>query len=162
MLHERNARRKPSLHIVDQVRSHVLYKAKLGGFREKMPVHRKSINEMETLIDAQTHSDRRASIARLGSLVEEHEEGKGRQEEAEKWTNELLERFGERMQGPDSVSPDEALWHIEWESVKSGGDEEMVGEKMKPIRNALAIHSDPEGREDGRAPERLQLERFKF
>lgn len=163
MLHERNNKRKPSLHIVDRVRYHVLYKAKLDSLKEKMPAHRKSISEMCTLMDAQTHSERRESIARLGSLTEEHEEGRRRDEEAEEEKRELLQIFGDRAgRVEDSMSASEVLQKMERDLVAKGGDEEEVSEKMRPIRNAMKFHLDQEGEQGAQGPERLQLERFKF
>lgn len=160
VLNECDSKRKPSLHIVDRVRYHVLYKAKLESFREKMPAHRKSISEMGTLIDAQTHSERRASIARLGSLVEEHEEGRRKEEEVEVGKRELLQILEEGCSGED-VSTREALQHLERELVAKGGDEDEVNQRMESIRKAM-IHLDQDGNPGGQGAERLQLERFKF
>ena len=160
LLQERSGKRKPSLHIVDRVRYHVLYKAKLDGFREKMPAHRTSISEMGTLMDAQTHSERRESIARLGSLVEEQEDGRRREDEAEEGQRKLLQIFGERVgRDGDCESTHEALQHLHRELIAEGADEEAVTEQMKPFRNAMQLHLDGE---EGLGPERLQLERFQF
>jgi hypothetical protein len=163
VLHECNSRRKPSLHIVDRVRYHVLYKAKMESLREKMQAHRKSISEMGTLIDAQTHSERKASIARLGSFVEEHEEGRRREEEAEGGKRELVKIVEERVScGGIGVSPSEVLQGIEEDLMAKGGDEEEVNDQMEQIRTAMMLHLEKEGQPGVQGPERLQLERFKF
>lgn len=163
LLHDRSSKRKPSLHIVDRVRYHVLYKAKLESFKEKMPAHRKSISEIGTLIDAQTHSERRESIARLGSLTEEHEEGRRRENEAEGEKRELLRIFGEHIdRGGDRMSATEVLKQMERNLVTEGGDEEEMKEKMKPLRDAMKFHLDQEEGSGMQGPERLQLERFQF
>jgi hypothetical protein len=163
LLQERNSKRKPSLHIVDRVRYHVLYTVKLDSFREKMPAHRTSISEMGNLLDAQTHSERRESIARLGSLVEAQEEGRRKEDEAEVGKRELLQILGERIgHDGDCESTNEVLQHLQRELVVKGGDEEEVNEQMKPFQNAMKLHLDGEGGLGVQGPERVQLERFKF
>lgn len=68
-----NNTRKPSIHVVDQVRYLVVYKAKLDGFRAKLPTHRASISAMHDLMEFQTPSARRESIVKLEELVGELE-----------------------------------------------------------------------------------------
>ena len=163
MLHECKTRRKPSLHIVDRVRYHVLYKAKLDSFRQKVPAHRKSISEMGVLLDAQTHSERRESIARLGSLAEEQEVGRREEDEAEEGTRELLHLLGQSVgHEEDAVSMDEVLQPLERELAARGGNEEEVNEQLKPIRHAMKLHLLQNGDLKAQGTERLQLEQFSF
>ena len=146
MLHERNSKRKPSLHIVDQVRFHVLYKAKVDAFREKIPAHRTSISEMGTLVDAQTHGERRESIARLGSLAEEQEDGRRKDDEIDEEMRELLRMFSAHVdRSEDRMITNEILESMERELADKGGDQEEVNEQMKPFRTAMKHQMAGEG-----------------
>lgn len=166
MLQECKSKRKPSLHIVDRVRYHMLYQAKLDSFREKIPAHRKSLSEMGTLIEAQTHSERRESIVRLGSLVEEQEGKRGEEEEDESCRSELLGLLEEHVEGCEEGSKvSEMLEVVRQDLIARGYEEESVEKQMGEIRDALmlpptGIYHD--GDQSVKGPEALQLERFKF
>ena len=166
MLQECKSKRKPSLHIVDRVRYHVLYKAKLDSFREKIPAHRESLSEMGTLIEAQTHSERRESIVRLGSLVEEQEEKRGREEEDGSCRNELLGLLEEHVEGCEEGSEmSKMLEGVREDLIARGYEEGSVKKQVGEIRDALMLHPagiDHVGDLSVKGSEALQLERFKF
>lgn len=162
-LHECNSKRKPSLHIVDQVRYHVLYKAKLDALREKLPAHRKSISEMGTLIEAQTHSERRASMVRLGSLVEEQEENQRCGKEDESCRTHLLGLLEEQaVDGENKRDVHEILSGLRGKLVDKGHDEGRVQEQLSEIKKALMVHAATIGSDGVKGPEARQLEKFKF
>jgi hypothetical protein len=68
--HQDYTQRKQSMHITDQARFLMLYKAKLDGFRQNIPVHRESICVMRDLIEAESPGGRRQSILRLDQILE--------------------------------------------------------------------------------------------
>jgi hypothetical protein len=160
VLHECSGKRKPSLHIVERVRYHVLYKAKLDSFKEKMPAHRQSISEMETLIEAKTHGERRASMVRLGSFIDEHEEGRRKDEEDERELKSVLESLEENVvSDEEDIDPEDVLQRLSDGLTASGREKRKVDEHMSSVRDALF---NVERKERAQLPELQQLEKFKF
>jgi hypothetical protein len=156
-------KRRPSLHIVDQIRHHILYKAKLDTFREKMLVHRKSTSEMSTLIGAQTHLERRASVVKLGSYIEEQESKQGGLEEGS-WKSEVLECLDEQAvyeNEGDERGTVEVLETLKDGLVARGHEEEKVDEQMGYFWSVMK-DTQPIDSQHTTTFEASQLERFKF
>ncbi|CZR55249.1 uncharacterized protein PAC_05136 [Phialocephala subalpina] len=91
--------RKTSVHVLDQARYLMLYKAKLQGFGDKIPGHRESICLMRELIEEENHEERRKSIVRLESICEEQ---KRRGESFERAQVEMLRIWEEGEAGEDN------------------------------------------------------------
>lgn len=162
-MEQRGITRKASLHVVEQIRYRLLYKAKFDGFKQKLPAHGESIAEMGTLIGAQTHSERRQSIARLQSFKDEHEEGRRKGKEIENGTIDMLERMDEHLEGQtDGVDATEALRKVEKDLVAEGEEKKEVDERTRPIWEVVRLHSNQELASVAKAPEIVQLEKFTF
>lgn len=145
---------------MDRVRNHVLYKAKLDSFKGKMPTHRTSISEMATLIGAESHSERRASIGRLHSFLEEHERGRRKDEEDHRSLTDALGLLEETIDSSeDDMDPVTILRRLGDELTAGGREKRKVEEQMNCTRDALA---DEGGQDRAQGPEISQLEKFRF
>lgn len=134
--------RKPSIHVVDQVRYLVLYKAKLDAFHEKLPAHRASISAMQELIDSESPRQRRESTVRLEGIVEEQEKARGREDRYEKAQEEVVRMFEERFGSHSAddmrnLSMGEMLERLEEDLVAKGMERKAAEEAMFPITKAL-------------------------
>ncbi|KAH7321855.1 hypothetical protein BKA65DRAFT_482290 [Rhexocercosporidium sp. MPI-PUGE-AT-0058] len=141
-LHFCSGPRKPSIHVVDQVRYLVLYKAKLDGFRDKLPIHRASICAMQELIDSQSPRERRESTVKLEGIVEEQERDRMRVDEYEKAQKEVVRMFEERMgslpsEGGRSIDSGLMLKRLEDDLVEKGMERGEAEQTLFPITKAL-------------------------
>ncbi|KAK0099701.1 hypothetical protein ONS95_013406 [Cadophora gregata] len=141
-LHACSGTRKPSIHVVDQVRYLVLYKAKLDGFREKLPAHRASISAMQELIDSQSPRERRESIVKLEGIVEEQEKVRARDVEYEKAQREVVKMFEKRsgvhLSGDsEQLNVGEMLQRLENDLVDKGMERKEAEQALFPITKAL-------------------------
>lgn len=141
-LHACSGPRKPSIHVVDQVRYLVLYKAKLDAFREKLPAHRASISAMQELIDCQSPRERRESTVKLEGLVEEQERDRERSDEYEKAQKEVINLFEERIgrrsnEDREQLNFGEMLRRLEDDLVEKGMERKEAEHALFPITKAL-------------------------
>jgi len=140
MLHDYH--RKPSVHVVDKVRYLVLYKAKLDGFRDKLPAHRESICVIQELIQGQSPRERRESTVKLCGLIEEHEKQAELQDEYDRAQREVVKMFEERLppcKNTRHPSSSEMLKQLEEDLVAKGVPREKAHELLFPITKALLL-----------------------
>ncbi|KAL2068304.1 hypothetical protein VTL71DRAFT_16402 [Oculimacula yallundae] len=141
-LHACSGPRKPSIHVVDQVRHLVLYKAKLEGFQEKLPIHRASITAIQDLIDSQTLNERRESMVKLDGILAEQERGRTRTDDYEKRQSVVMKLFEESM-GKRSISSDvrldtgQLLESLEDDLMEEGLERIDAERALFPITKAL-------------------------
>ncbi|KAG4442596.1 hypothetical protein IFR05_001926 [Cadophora sp. M221] len=141
-LHACSEPRKPSIHVVDQVRYLVLYKAKLDGFRDKLPAHRASISAMQELIDSQSPRQRRESTVKLENIVDEQKMDRVRADEHEKAQKEVVRMFEERMGSHPPRNDGEMdvgliLKRLEDDLVEKGMERPEAEQALFPITKAL-------------------------
>ncbi|KAH9221901.1 hypothetical protein DL95DRAFT_381680 [Leptodontidium sp. 2 PMI_412] len=168
-LHACSGPRKPSIHVVDQVRYLVLYKAKLDGFRDKLPAHRASISAMQELIDSQSPRERRESTVKLESIVEEQKRDRVRADEYDKAQKEVVRMFEERMGSHplrDNGEMDVGLMlkRLEDDLVEKGMERKEAEQALFPITKALLRQPLPptvERRVSAQKPE-FKLDLFDF
>lgn len=134
--------RKPSIHVVDQVRYLVLYKAKLDAFREKLPVHRASISAMQDLIETQSPRERRKSTARLEGIVKEQKKAREKDDEYEKAQEEVVNLFEERLGRSPNVDGEklntgDMLKLLEDDLVEKGMERKEAEQALFPITKVL-------------------------
>jgi hypothetical protein len=146
MLHE--CSRKPSVHVADKVRYMVLYKAKLDGFRDKLPEHRASVSVIRELIDGGSQGERRASALKLAEFVENHERQQEKQELYDRAQEEVVKTFEERLPSTKDMrhlSTCEILEQLEDDLVAKGVSPEATEEQLFPITKALLLQPLPKG-----------------
>jgi hypothetical protein len=144
MLHE--CTRKPSVHVVDKVRYLVLYKAKLDGFREKLPAHRESISVIQELIEGQSQSERRASTVKLSQLLANQERQQKKQDEYDRIQREVVKIFEERLPSTENaqhLSSREILEQLEDDLVAKGVSRGKAEEQLFPMTKALLLNPLP-------------------
>lgn len=150
-LHERN--RKPSVHVLDKVRSTVIYRAKLEGFRDKLLAHRTSMSVIQELIRGESQSERRASILKLDELVESHERQEEKQELHDRAQEEVVKTFEELRpctENAHRLSTCEVIEQLEDGLIAKGMSPEQVDEQLFPITKALLLQ--PLSTSSGRDP----------
>ena len=144
ILHE--CKRKPSVHVVDKVRFMILYKAKLEGFREKMPAHRESICVMKELLEDQTPTERRASTVKLCEMIESREGQQKHEAEYDRAQKEVVKMFEKRHSSIETdrhLSTSEMLEQLEDDLVANGASREQAGKQLLPLTKVLKLQPFP-------------------
>jgi len=145
--------RKCSMHVVEQIRHHLLHKAKLDGFERRLSVHRESISAMQDLMGEQSPSERRASIAKFCGIVEEMETERDKEEKEEQVRGEVVRVIEERMSVSEDVDEEgktrqmslcQVLEELEDELVRNGIEKEKAGDQVEPITRALLLPAPAE------------------
>jgi hypothetical protein len=140
--------RKCSMHVIEQIRHHLLDKARLDGFERRLSVHRESLSAIQDLMGEQSPSDRRASIAKFCGIVEEMERERDKEKKEEQVRGEAVRTIEERMSVSEDVGEEgntrqmglsQVLEELEDELVRNGIDREKAGDHLEPITRALLL-----------------------
>jgi hypothetical protein len=141
------------MHVVEQIRHHLLHKAKLDGFERRLSVHRESLSAIQDLLGEQSPSDRRASIAKFCGIAEEMEREREREKKEEQVRGEAVRAIEERMSVSEDVGEkgntmqmnlSQVLEELEDELVRNGIDKEKAGDHLEPIVRALLLPAPAE------------------
>ncbi len=148
--HREYAQRKISVHVVDKVRYLVMYKAKLDGFREKMPAHRESICVIRDLIGEKSHCERKESVIKLDEIIHGHEELKQKVVEYERAYQELMRILEGKNE--KHMSNVEILEFVKDDLIAKGVSTVIAEEQLLQIKNALLLENKPSGTPTAQMP----------
>jgi hypothetical protein len=141
------------MHVVEQIRHHLLHKVKLDGFKRRLSVHRESLSAIQDLMGEQSPSDRRASIAKFCGIAEEMERERDKEKKEEQVRGEAVRAIEERISVSEDVGEEgkkrqmslsQVLEELQDELVRNGIDRETAGDHLKPITRALLLPAPAE------------------